>query len=233
MNPASTCSASVRSIGSPSADSSAHNSSAADSERAVGSAIGRPASLASAPCCTSDRVRASSAHRARRSVPSDHPPLTHSGRRCPSGATGSASSPSSGPVIANRSSGPPAGIVSVSSPRARAQAQPGSARQPPNSMRCAAVMSQHVASRTRSAIRCAAVCPDHIAHRGLSASSARPTSAASPAPGGTGQARSAVATPSPAAGEMTSPTRSPRSTPAWRSDVTRSTDLTLPRRAPQ
>ena len=146
----------------------------------MGSAIGRPASAASAACCTSASDRASSAQRARRSARSDHPPLTHSGRRCPSGATGSSSSPSSVPVIPNRSSGPPAGIVSVASPRALAQAQPGSARQPPNSSRCAAVMSQHVASRTPSATRCAAVWPDHTAHRGRSTSSARSTSAASP-----------------------------------------------------
>ena len=178
MKEASTCSASARSIGRPSADSSAHSSSAVDSERAVGSAIGRPGRAASAACCSPASVRASSAHRARRSARSAHPPLTHSGRRCPSGATGSSSSPSSGPDISNRSSGPPAGSVCVSRPRTRAQAQPGSARQPPNSSRCAAAMSQHVARRTPPATRCAAVWPDQTAHRGRSASSARPTSAA-------------------------------------------------------
>ena len=230
MKAVRTCSATARSIGSPSADSSAHSSSAVDSQRAVATAIGRPSSAASAACCCPATARASPAHRAIRSGLSDQPPLTHSARRCPSGATGSLPSPSSMP---NRSSGPSAGIVSVASPRSRAQAQPGSARQPPNSSRCAAVMSQHVASRTPSAIRRAAVWPDHTTHRGRSASSARPTSSArsrraaprgrrdGPGPIRRGQAR-------PSAGEMTSPTRSPRFTPAWRNDVTRSSSATDP-----
>ena len=178
------CSATARSIGSPSADSSAHSSSAVDSQWAVATAVGRLSSPASAACCCPATARASPAHRAIRSGLSDQPPLTHSGRRCPSGATGSLPSPSSMP---NRSSGPSAGIVSVASPRSLAQAQPGSARQPPNSSRCAAAMSQHVASRTPSAARCAAVWPDHTTHRGRSASSACPTSSASPAPAATGQ----------------------------------------------
>ena len=252
MKPARTCSATARSIGRPSADSSAHSSSAVDSDRAVGTAIGRSASAPSAACCSSARARAASAHRASRSAPSDHPPLTHSGRRWPSGATGSSSS-SSGPDIPNRSSGPPDGRASVASPRARAQAQPGSARHPPNSSRCAATMSQQVASRRPAATSCAAVWDDHTAHLGRRTWSARPTSAASPAAstppgrgeapssGGTVQARAAVATPSPRAGETASPTRSPRATPARRNDVTRSspaggpgtdapvTDPTLPR----
>ena len=231
MNPVRTRSATARSIGSPSADNSVHSSSAADSQWAVATAMGRPASAASAACCCPAAARACPAHRAIRSGLSDQPPLTHSARRCPSGATGSLPSPSSMP---NRSSGPPAGIVSVVSPRSRAQAQPGSARQPPNSSRCAAEMSQHVASRTPSAARRAAVWPDHTTHRGRSASSARPTSAAGPAPAArpapamTGHARSAVASPRPNAGEMTSPTRSPRFTPAWRNDVTSSAPATTP-----
>ena len=230
MKEASTCSASARSIGRPSADSSAHSSSAVDSERAVGSAIGRPGSAASAASCNPASVRASSAQRASRSARSAHPPLTHSGRRCPSGATGSSSSPSSGPDISNRSSGPPAGSVWVSRPRTRAQAQPGSARQPPNSSRCAAAISQHVARRTPPATRCAAVWPDQTAHLGRNASSACPTSAARAVaaravPVATGQARSPVATPRPRPGETTSPTRSPRAAPASRNDVTRSTDI--------
>ena len=227
MNEARTCSATVRSIGSPSTHSSAHSSSAVDSQRAVATAIGRSASAASAACCCPATARASSAHRAIRSGLSDQPPLTHSARRCPSGATGSPTSPSSMP---NRSSGPLVGIVSAASPRSRAQAQPGSARQPPNSSRCAALMSQHVASRTPSATRRAAVWPDHSTQRGRNASSARSTPAARPGPA-TSQLRSAVARPRPSAGEMTSPTRSPRFTPAWRNEVTRSasaTDPTLP-----
>ena len=224
INEARTCSAIVRSIGSPSAHSSAHSSSAVDSQRAVATAIGRSASAA---CCCPATVRAIAAHRATRSGLSDQPSLTHSGRRCPSGATGSLASPSPMP---NRSSGPAAGIVSAS-PCSEAQAQPGSARQPPNSSRCAALISQHVASRTPSATRRAAVWPDHSTQRGRNASSARPTAVARPGPA-TGQLRSAVARPRPGAGEMTSPTRSPRFTPAWRNDVTRSasaTDPTLPR----
>ncbi len=224
ISPVRTCSATGRSIGSPSADSSAHSSSAVDSQRAVATAIGRSASAASAACCCPATARASPAHRAIRSGLSDQPPLTHSARRCPSGATGSLASPSSMP---NRSSGPPAGIVSVARPRSRAQAQPGSARQPPNSSRCAAAMSQHVASRTPSAANRAAIWPDHTTHRGRTTSSARPISAARPPPAATGHARSAVASPRPSP-EMTSPTRSPRFTLAWRNDVTSSAPATDP-----
>ena len=211
MNPASTSSATARSIGSPSTESSAHSSSAVDSQRAVATAVGRSASAASADCWSPATVRANSAQRAIRSGRSDQPPSTHSGRRCPSGATGSLPSPSSMP---NRSSGPSAGIVSAARPCSRAQARPGSARHPPNSSRCAAVISQHVASRTPSAARRPAVCPDHTTHRGLSSSSAGPSAVMAPASDRMCHALSAVATPRAAAGEMTRPTRSPRVTAA-------------------
>ena len=222
MKEVRTCSATARSIGRPSAHSSTQSSSAVDSARAVGRAIGRSSSAASAACCSPARSRARAAQRAIRSGLSDQPPLTHSGRRCPSGATGSPVSPTS---IPNRSSGPSAGIVSVARPRSRAQAQPGSARQPPNSSRCTAAISQHVASRTPASARRAAVCPDHSTQRGRSSSSARPISAATQ---GTVHELAPAASPSSSAGEMTSATRSPRLTPAWRNDVTRSAPATDP-----
>ena len=231
MREVRTCSATARSTGRPSADSSAQSSSAVDSERAVARAIGRPSSAASASCCCPATSRARAAQRAIRPGLSDQPPLTHSGRRCPSGATGSLASPSSPPNRSepNKSSGPPAGTVSVARPRSRAQAKPGSARQPPNSSRCTAAISQHVASRTPAAASRAAVWPDQSTHRGRSSSSALLTSAATP---GTAHERSPAASPNSSAGETTSATRSPRFTPACRSDVTRSapaTDPTLPR----
>lgn len=116
-------------------------------------------------------------------------------------------------------------------PCSRAHAQPGSACHPPNSRRWAAAISQHVASRMPSAASRAAVRPDHITHRGRSTSSALPSPAASPSavppapvpvPAATVQAPSAVARPTPSAGETTNPTRSPRLTPPCRNDVTRS-----------
>src|SRR5207344_818428 len=71
----------------------------------------------------------------------------------------------------------------------------------------------------------AAVCPDHSTQRGRSSSSARQISAATQ---GTVHELAPAASPSSSAGDMTSATRSPRLTPAWRNEVTRSAPATDP-----
>ena len=196
ISPVRTCSATGRSIGSPSADSSAHSSSAVDSPRAVATAIGRSASPASAACCCPATAQG------QLGPPGDPLGVVRPAAADPLGAQV--------PVRRHRVAGvavvhaeqverTPAGIVSVASPRSRAQAQPGSARQPPNSSRCAAAMSQHVASRTPSAANRAAVWPDHTTHRGRTTSSPARSRRPGPDPA-TGQV-SAVASPDPSAGD--------------------------------
>ena len=202
------CSATARSIGSPSADSSAHSSSAVDSR------LGRRPAVQ-----PGQRGLLLPGDRAGQSGPPGHPlgvvrpaaadPL---GRRCPSGATGSLPSPSSMP---NRSSGP----SPASSQWPARAAWPRPSRGRPASRRTAAGAPRRCPSTSQAVLRqppgCAAVWPDHTTHRGRSASSACPTSSTSPG-AGRRPARNdppAVASPRPRVGEMTSPTRSPRLTP--------------------
>ena len=218
MNPARTCSATARSIGSPSTDSSAHSSSAVDSQRAVATAIGRSSSAASAACCRPATFRASAAHRAIRSGLSDQPPPTHSGAGARPGPPGRWRRPR--PCRTGR-----AGRRPGSCRWPAAQPGPGPARVGPPAADQQAVDRGDIPGRRQP----------HPAGRQARRGLARPQHPAGPqllirppdpareaGAGATAHESSAVASPDSNAGEMTSATRSPRFTPACRSDVTRS-----------
>ena len=154
-NPAMIRSASSRSIGNPSAASSAHNSSAADSARAVATAWNRSA-VDRWPSCKVAACAASPAQRARRCGCSAQLPSTQSGRRYPSGRTGCSGSPISGSAWVNRSSGRDTGIVSSGRSHRVAHTNAGSACQPPASRRCTTAMShthRSAGQRRRASLR--------------------------------------------------------------------------------
>ena len=94
----------------------------------------------------------------------------HSGRRCPSGRTGSLD-------LVRRSERREQvdrldrGSVAASRPCRCAQIRPGSVRQPPTCRRCTAVTSQHVARRTPARASATDECADHSTHRGRSSAS--------------------------------------------------------------
>ena len=141
----------ARSTGSPSADNSAHSSSAVDSARAVPTL---PPSSCPSRLASCSRAAASAA-----AAPS----------------TGASAEPS---ATLNRSGSPvTAGISSGFCPCRQAHTYPASARHPPNSSRCTAATSQQVASRTPAATSPRASCCDQTTHRGRIFSSASPTSA--------------------------------------------------------
>ena len=180
-NAAMISSAAARSTGRPSAASSAHSSSAADSDRAVATAhraVGEPGQrrlLAASPRRAPAPPRASRSGRR-----PAQPPSTQSGSRWPSVGRGTSGSARSS-AAAEQVRGPSPGGRSIGRSWSSAQIRPGSARQPPNRSRCTAATSQHTAIRVPAAISAAAVSWDHTTHRGRIAASAVATrSAASP-----------------------------------------------------
>ena len=203
-------SAMERSIGSPSNESSAHSSSAADSDRAVDAAFGRSPTRASAASCTAAAAAASSAHRAMRSVVHSKSAASHSGLMYPSARSGSSGRPSSSGSV-KRSSAATAGRCSTERSCSRAHALAGSIRHPPTSSRCTAATSQHFDTRRPPSTSTASMSRPHSTHRGRNAASTVATSATGSPLATDIDQPSASANAAPTLGCITSARKPPRS----------------------